>query len=183
MSSRFPDTVQRPGTAAAVLLAAGLLAACDQEARPTDSAPMPAPPSEVAVVTTELLAGQPRPIPVTDNPYVVNDHVLGEGERLYAWFNCAGCHGPKGGGGIGPPFLDDDWIYGGAPGNVYQSIVQGRPAGMPSFAPLNDEQVWQLVAYVRSLSPSGGESSGDPAESGGGDDGPTGEQGSGAGRD
>lgn len=180
MSSRFPEFVRRSGVAMATLLAAGLIVACDEEARPTDSAPMPAPPGEVAVITTDLLAGQERPIPVTENPYVVNDHVLGEGERLYAWFNCAGCHGPKGGGGIGPPFLDGDWIYGGAPGNVYQSIVQGRPAGMPSFAPLNDEQVWQLVAYVRSLSPGAGESSGSVTESGRGGDGPTGGQGSGA---
>ena len=74
-----------------------------------------------------------------------------EGRRLFLWMNCAGCHGARGGGGIGPPLLDADWIYGREPANVYQSIVQGRPYGMPSYARLSPDQVWQIVAYVRSL--------------------------------
>ena len=38
-----------------------------------------------------------------------------------------------GGGGIGPPLMDDRWIYGSAPENIYASIVQGRPNGMPAW--------------------------------------------------
>ncbi|HEX5819905.1 MAG TPA: c-type cytochrome, partial [Gemmatimonadales bacterium] len=44
------------------------------------------------------------------------------------------------------------WLYGGAPANIYATIVQGRPNGMPSFGGrLTDDDVWKLVAYVRSM--------------------------------
>lgn len=53
---------------------------------------------------------------------------------------------------MGPPLMDDEWIYGHRPEQIYASIVQGRPEGMPTFrGRLNVHQVWQLVAYVRSL--------------------------------
>jgi cytochrome c oxidase cbb3-type subunit III len=71
---------------------------------------------------------------------------------LFGWYNCAGCHS-NGGGGMGPPLMDDKWIYGSAPENIFSTIVQGRPNGMPSFAGrIPTPQVWMLVAYVRSLS-------------------------------
>ena len=45
------------------------------------------------------------------------------------------------------------WIYGSQPENIFETIVEGRPNGMPSFAGRwPDDQVWQLVAYVRSMS-------------------------------
>jgi cytochrome c oxidase cbb3-type subunit 3 len=63
------------------------------------------------------------------------------------------CHAPGGGGDWGPALSDDKWIYGSAPNNIFLSIVQGRPNGMPSFGGhIPEDQVWQLVAYVRSLS-------------------------------
>jgi len=78
---------------------------------------------------------------------------VAEGKRLYQAFNCDGCHGRGGGGGMGPPLMDAAWIYGVAPDNVYASIVRGRPNGMPAFGGrVTESQAWQLVAYVRSLS-------------------------------
>jgi cytochrome c oxidase cbb3-type subunit 3 len=63
----------------------------------------------------------------------------------------------SGGGGIGPPLMDDEWIYGSDPSQVFNTIVEGRPNGMPSFkGKLGNQQVWELVAYVRSLSGLGG---------------------------
>jgi cytochrome c oxidase cbb3-type subunit III len=82
----------------------------------------------------------------SENAYAVND-----GKRLYSAYNCVGCHA-HGGGGMGPPLMDDRWIYGSEPQNIYATIVQGRPNGMPSFrGKVPDPQVWQLVAYVRAL--------------------------------
>src|SRR5436190_1281526 len=53
----------------------------------------------------------------------------------------------------GPALMDDTWIYGSNPEQVFASIVEGRPNGMPSFgSKIPDYQVWQIVAYVRSLS-------------------------------
>jgi cytochrome c oxidase cbb3-type subunit 3 len=49
--------------------------------------------------------------------------------------------------------MDDQWIYGGSVENIAASILQGRPNGMPSFrAIVAGNQVWQLAAYVKSLS-------------------------------
>jgi len=53
---------------------------------------------------------------------------------------------------MGPPLMDEKWIYGSNPENIFATIVEGRPNGMPSFAgKIPEYQVWQLAAYVRSL--------------------------------
>ena len=84
--------------------------------------------------------------------YDENAWAVSQGQQLYEWFNCVGCHS-HGGGGMGPPLMDDKWIYGSQPENIFQTIQEGRPNGMPSFrGKLNEQQVWQLVAYVRSMS-------------------------------
>ena len=63
-----------------------------------------------------------------------------------------GCHF-HGGGGIGPPLMDAQWIYGGSGQNIHDTIVQGRPNGMPSYGGhIPDDQIWMITAYVRTLS-------------------------------
>src|SRR5690606_20313179 len=84
--------------------------------------------------------------------YQENRWAIGEGQRLYRWFNCHGCHASGGGGGIGPPLGADEWIYGSSPDNIYATIVQGRPGGMPAFRDrIDPADVWKLVAYVRAV--------------------------------
>jgi len=83
--------------------------------------------------------------------YEGNAHHISEGKRLFQWFNCVGCHA-NGGGGSGPALMDDRWLYGGEIDDIYLSIVQGRPNGMPAFGgKVPSQQVWQLAAYVRSM--------------------------------
>jgi cytochrome c oxidase cbb3-type subunit 3 len=49
--------------------------------------------------------------------------------------------------------MDGEWIYGSEPENIAASIVEGRPNGMPAFGgKIVTAQVWQLAAYVRSMS-------------------------------
>ena len=84
--------------------------------------------------------------------YQDNAYSLAEGKRLYYAFNCNGCHG-DGGGGIGPPLMDEDWLYGAEPKQVFETVHDGRPNGMPPFGgKVPDKEIWRLVAYVRSLS-------------------------------
>jgi cytochrome c oxidase cbb3-type subunit 3 len=81
-----------------------------------------------------------------------NAYHLSQGQRLYAWMNCAGCHS-HGGGGMGPPLMDDEWRYGASTRAIVRTILDGRPNGMPSFRNrITENQAWQLAAYVRSLS-------------------------------
>jgi cytochrome c oxidase cbb3-type subunit 3 len=90
----------------------------------------------------------PRPL---ENPYEGNSYAVAEGQRLFEWYNCAGCHF-RGGGGIGPALMDPVWIYGKDPADLYESIVEGRPNGMPAWGgKIPEYQVWQLVTYVESL--------------------------------
>lgn len=78
-------------------------------------------------------------------------YAITEGSHLFEWFNCVGCHG-HGGGGMGPPLMSGGPIHGNDPGIIFTIIVDGTPNGMPGFGGrIADEQVWQLVAYVRAL--------------------------------
>jgi cytochrome c oxidase cbb3-type subunit 3 len=75
------------------------------------------------------------------------------GERLFLNY-CAQCHGSDAGGSKGFPNLrDTDWLYGGDPAHIRESIVNGRNGIMPPFgAVLGDEGLRDVVAYVRGLS-------------------------------
>jgi cytochrome c oxidase cbb3-type subunit 3 len=85
------------------------------------------------------------------NPYEGNASAISEGKRLYEWYNCSGCHS-HGGGGIGPPLIKQHWIYGGEPANLFDTIVKGRPNGMPTWGGrIPEYQIWQIVAFVRSM--------------------------------
>jgi cytochrome c oxidase cbb3-type subunit 3 len=67
--------------------------------------------------------------------------------------NCAACHGPDGGGVIGPNLTDDYWLHGGAPTSVLRTVQNGvLDKGMPAWgAVLKPEQVEAVVAYVLTL--------------------------------
>jgi cytochrome c oxidase cbb3-type subunit 3 len=128
-------------------LAVVALLACEREQRRFED-PLPA---SNAVTQSQIQPGAPQPA-AGEGPYADNAWAVSEGKRLYEWFNCVGCHA-HGGGGMGPPLMDEKWIYGAQPENVFSTIVEGRPNGMPSFrGKMTNQQVWQLVAYVRSMS-------------------------------
>ena len=99
-----------------------------------------------------LQPGGPAPQTATQSPVEDNANALSDGKRLFSQYNCTGCHA-NGGGGIGPALMDNKWIYGAEAPNIYATIVEGRPNGMPAFrGKISDYQVWEIAAYVRSLS-------------------------------
>lgn len=127
-----------------------LLTGCEREERRLRELPPSADRSN-AVRLIGLQPGPATPNVSMRGPYDGNAYGISEGKRLYNAFNCNGCHA-HGGGDIGPPFIDDTWIYGSSPENVFSSIAQGRPNGMPSFGgKVPQYQIWQLTAYVRSM--------------------------------
>jgi cytochrome c oxidase cbb3-type subunit 3 len=132
--------------------AALAVSACEpgREARRFSEQP-PTATAQNAVTESPLQPG-PKTRDVTiRNTYEENAWAVAEGKRLYSQMNCVGCHA-HGGGGMGPPLMDDEWIYGSDPENIFQTIVQGHPNGMPTYrGKLSNQQIWQLVAYVRSL--------------------------------
>jgi cytochrome c oxidase cbb3-type subunit 3 len=87
------------------------------------------------------------------NPLANDPDAVQRGMKDFDAFNCSGCHAPNGGGGMGPSLSNDIWIYRSSPANIYLSIAQGRSAGMPAFAAmLPDRTLWELVAYIQSIS-------------------------------
>lgn len=138
--------------AAALLAFLTLITACDREERESRGRPLPE--TVPNVTTTGLYSGGTKPFAPDPRSaqYQGNAMAISEGQRLFSWFNCSGCHA-HGGGGMGPPLMDSEWRYGGSMEAIVATIDQGRPNGMPSFHDkLTEQQMWQLAAYVRSLS-------------------------------
>ena len=88
-----------------------------------------------------------------DLPAVASDKQAMEmGKRLYLTY-CMQCHGADARGAKGFPNLTDgDWLYGGEPAQIEQTITDGRMGVMPSHAQLGADTIKDLANYVRSLS-------------------------------
>jgi cytochrome c oxidase cbb3-type subunit 3 len=87
------------------------------------------------------------------NPYNGDSSAVGRGRQLFVALNCSGCHGFEAKAGLMAPNLTDgSWRYGGSDPDVFNSIYEGRAKGMPAWgAVLSHNQIWELVAYIRSL--------------------------------
>jgi cytochrome c oxidase cbb3-type subunit 3 len=91
------------------------------------------------------------------------EKVASSGHQLFG-DNCAACHGRDGKGGRDfPDLTDDDWLWGGGPEKIVQTMTvgvntthsQSRVSQMPAFGTdemLNRKQVSDVAAYVYSLS-------------------------------
>ncbi len=149
MCSRF-----RIELAALVGLMVLALAGCNG-AKSDAGLPSQQPAPRSGVVASALAPGLNHPLVTIDQraaAYYDNADAVTTGKRLYTQYNCSGCHS-NGGGGMGPSLMDDQWIYGGRLEQIHQTLVEGRPNGMPTWGgKIPDQQLWQIAAYVRSMS-------------------------------
>jgi cytochrome c oxidase cbb3-type subunit III len=134
-----------------ILVAVAVLAvACQRQPRVTS------PPGNLTErhQVTERRAGPPpetRPPLAADRTDEPDEETLTEGRTLYNQYNCSGCHA-AGGGAIGPALIDDEWIYGDGLDNIFYTIVEGRPQGMPAFrGRIPDGQIRTIAQYVQAL--------------------------------
>ncbi len=84
----------------------------------------------------------------------VNPEAHAIGERLFM-NNCAQCHGSDARGSRGFPNLTDhDWLHGGSPDKITETITHGRIGIMPPMAAAigTDDDVKNVANYVLSLS-------------------------------
>jgi cytochrome c oxidase cbb3-type subunit 3 len=91
-----------------------------------------------------------QPIPAL----LADEKAVEIGSRLFA-VNCSTCHGSDAQGGLGYPNLtDDDWLYGGEPETIVQTITHGRVGNMPPMGAVlkGEGEVTDLANYVLSLS-------------------------------
>ena len=84
------------------------------------------------------------------NPYEGDDAAVRAGSGLYAG-RCADCHGADAKGNRGPD-LTQRWAVGASDESVFMTIRQGVAGSImpPSSAP--DNELWAIVAYLRSIS-------------------------------
>ena len=147
MSSHFRASLLILGAAAL------MLGACDREERHSRAKPLGQ--TVPAGESPDTIWPGQMPPPVLEaraKAYDNNAPAISQGQQLYNWMNCVGCHS-RGGGGMGPALMDDEWRYGSRIDQIAASIAEGRPNGMPAWrGKLTDDQIWQLAAYVRSLS-------------------------------
>jgi len=94
------------------------------------------------------------------NPVQPTQESLAAGRQIYQR-NCATCHGTSGAGGPGndlipaaPSLVGDQWEHGSTDGEIFESIKNGVPPDfnmVPWKDRLKDEEIWNVVNYVRSL--------------------------------
>jgi len=102
---------------------------------------------------TNVFPGVVKRKPGVANPVAGDPEAATRGMQYFNAFNCSGCHAPNGGGGMGPSLSNAPFIYGSEPANIYLSIYQGRPGGMPTFGgTVPDSVIWDLVTYIKGIS-------------------------------
>lgn len=85
------------------------------------------------------------------NPYHGNAAAIADGQVLFAQI-CAACHKPDASGLVGPSLVDPYSKYGASDHDLFQTVMNGRPGGMPAWGPqLGSEKVWKVLAYVETL--------------------------------
>lgn len=134
--------------AAAAVVSLGAIASIALANQGASSPTTPAPPDEYAP------RGSRPDVPVTQAPPAAAQvsPQMAEGGRLFVSYNCGDCHGAGGSGAMAPSLADNRWRYGGTQADVFRSIAEGRPGGMPAWgATIPGPQMIALTAYVRSL--------------------------------
>src|SRR5712691_2679108 len=103
----------------------------------------------LVVIAVDVLFAQQAD--TTRNPLGNSPAAIAGGQRVYDQ-TCQSCHGSSGQGDRGPALNTGTFTHGREDGDLFHTIREGVPASqMPPFRGLSDEQVWQLVSYIRSL--------------------------------
>jgi mono/diheme cytochrome c family protein len=103
----------------------------------------------------EWLAHVPKRDHEKTNPFHDQNEAAKAGELLYS-DHCAECHGATAQGHDKRPSLRTQRIQQEASeGDLHWLLINGNLRhGMPSWSKLPDQQLWQLVSYLKTLKPS-----------------------------
>jgi putative heme-binding domain-containing protein len=84
------------------------------------------------------------------NPHEGKPESIASGGKLYM-SSCSGCHGPNAEGGRGPMLAQNSEVRSASNKRLFQSIKEGvRGSDMPPST-LDDDKIWQLVTFVKSI--------------------------------
>jgi mono/diheme cytochrome c family protein len=99
-----------------------------------------------------LQPGQPLPEKGVIGPYDDNAWAISEGQRLYGWYNCSGCHSRA-----AAASARRSWTTSGSTAAIPRTSTTRSSRAAPTACPpigghIPDDQIWKIAAYVRSLS-------------------------------
>lgn len=99
------------------------------------------------------LASQADNVDESTTTLLTDEASIMAGKKIYEDNKCQQCHGPAGGGTIGPNLTDDYWLHGGNVKDIFKTIkygVQGKT--MQSWKDqITPKQMHQLSSYIKSL--------------------------------
>jgi mono/diheme cytochrome c family protein len=99
------------------------------------------------------LAKAPKKAAARRNPLERDPDAVAAGRRLFA-LHCAECHGEMAEGGRKGPSLLADEVQRSTPGTLFWILTNGVVRrGMPVWSKLPEPQRWQIVSYLKSLTP------------------------------
>jgi cytochrome c oxidase cbb3-type subunit 3 len=102
--------------------------------------------SVARVQAEELRASLPQ-----TNPFHGNEAAIAEGSQVFTE-TCVACHLPNAQGLVGPSLVDPYWKYGSSDPELYATVADGRPGGMPGWSSLlGAEKIWKVLAYLETL--------------------------------
>jgi mono/diheme cytochrome c family protein len=115
----------------------------------------------LAVITSVVIIAQGNPdAGKIKNPVDASLESIAPGKQIYTRY-CATCHGTNGQGGSGsdisppaPNLTDDEWKRGSTDGEIFDVIkngVQPELSMEPWGDRIKDEDIWNVVNFVRSL--------------------------------
>ena len=84
------------------------------------------------------------------HPFIGDPQAIEAGRKIFA-AGCALCHGSDGQGGRGPNLRERVFWHPLDEETLYKAVQKGIPGSEMPPANLPEEQAWQVVAYVRSL--------------------------------
>jgi cytochrome c oxidase cbb3-type subunit 3 len=107
---------------------------------------------ERGAIAQDRVAARADPRPIK-NPLEGNAQAIGNGAAMFR-NRCAGCHGPDARGFLGPD-LTGFWSAGGTDDRMFDIVRRGVPGTEMTGADpqrVVDRDIWQTLAYVRTLS-------------------------------
>ncbi len=101
----------------------------------------------IVLVLTAVFSCQKK----AEETKTTKEAVIDEGAKIFIE-RCSACHGPEGKGDIGPDLTDSEWKYGGTDEDLFETISNGRPGGMPAWKnELSEKKIRKVISYIREL--------------------------------
>lgn len=110
--------------------------------------------SITGIVASSSVAGKLPHVPASanrlKNPYSGRRSAVKAGAALYN-SNCSTCHGEDARGAGAALNLRTGTTHAATDGSLFWVITNGDENGMPSFARMSEDERWQIVTYLKSL--------------------------------